>query len=60
MFTLQCTYSITENELAPLKSQLEEIDLHIHEQVSPSMMCALKFNPFTTAYITSCVSRETR
>lgn len=27
-------HSITENELVPLKSQLEEVELHIGEQVT--------------------------
>ena len=37
LHSLYCMYSITENELAPLKSQLEEVELHISEQVCVRM-----------------------
>ena len=33
-YVLVSLYSITENELVPLKSQLEEVELHIGEQVT--------------------------
>ena len=32
-FTLTPCNSITENELVPLKTQLEEVELHIEEEV---------------------------